>query len=68
VGDTWRAVRNGYLLPARVVMPVLRGKLLAAVHAALDAGQLSLPTGVTASQVQMLRSCLPSVGEVFSFP
>jgi hypothetical protein len=57
-GETWRAVRNGYLLPARVVMPVFRGKLLAAVHAALDAGQLSLPTGVTASQVQMLLNRL----------
>jgi hypothetical protein len=53
-GETWRAVRNGYLLPARVVMPVFRGKLLAALRKALDAGQLSLPPGVTASQLQML--------------
>jgi hypothetical protein len=44
-GDTWRAVRNGYLLPARVGMPMFRGKLLAALHTVLDAGQLSLPEG-----------------------
>ena len=46
-GEQWRAVRNGYLLPARVVMPVFRGKLLAALHGALEAGQLTLPAGVT---------------------
>ena len=53
-GEHWRAVRNGYLLPARVVMPVFRGKLVAAVHAALDAGQLSLPPGMTLAQLRML--------------
>jgi len=53
-GAQWRAVRNGYLLPARVVMPVFRGKLLAAVHAAVDAGQLTLPVGVTLAQLRML--------------
>ena len=53
-GETWRAVRTGYLLPARVVMPVFRGKLLAAVHSALDAGQLSLPPGMTLPQLRML--------------
>ena len=31
-GAQWRAVRTGYLLPARVVMPLFRGKLLAALH------------------------------------
>jgi len=53
-GEQWRAVRNGYLLPARVVMPVFRDKLLAAVHEALDAEQLSLPPGVTLPQLRML--------------
>jgi hypothetical protein len=57
-GETWRAVRNGYLLPARVVMPVFRGKFLAAVHAALDAGQLTLPAGVTVAQLRMLLNRL----------
>jgi hypothetical protein len=42
-GATWKASHNGYLVPARVVMPVLRGKLLAALRKALDAQQLSLP-------------------------
>jgi hypothetical protein len=54
VGDTWQAVHNGYLLPARVVMPVFRGKLLQALHHALDAGQLTLPAGVTLAQLRMV--------------
>jgi len=53
-GDTWRAVRNGYLLPARVVRPVLRGKLLAALHEALDAGHLTRPPGVAPHQLRRL--------------
>ena len=57
-GETWKAVHNGYLLPARVVMPMFRGKLLAAVRKALDAGQLRLPPGVTAPQLQMLLNRL----------
>jgi hypothetical protein len=47
-------VRNGYLLPARVVMPVFRGKLLAALHTAVDAEQLTLPAGVSLAQLRML--------------
>jgi hypothetical protein len=57
-GEQWRAVRNGYLLPARVVMPLLRGKLLAAVGKALDQGQLTLPPGVTLPQLRMLLNRL----------
>jgi hypothetical protein len=53
-GDTWTAVRNGYLLPARVVMPMFRGKLLHALHKALDAEQLTLPAGVSLPQLRML--------------
>src|SRR5215831_15707783 len=53
-GVQWRAVRNGYLLPARVVMPVFRGKLLAALQEALETGQLHLPVGVTLAQLRML--------------
>jgi hypothetical protein len=41
-GD-WKAVRNGVLLPARVVMAVLRGKRLAAIRQALACGELTLP-------------------------
>jgi hypothetical protein len=57
-GDSWQAIHNGYLLPARVVMPVFRGKLLAALHQALDAGQLTLPAGVTPPQLRMLLNRL----------
>ncbi len=57
-GAQWRAVRNGYLLPARVVMPVFRGKLLAALGKAVDAGQLTLPLGVTLPQQRMLLNRL----------
>src|SRR5262249_11236100 len=42
-GDTWQAGRKGSLLPARVVMGVFRGKLLAAGHAALGHEQRPLP-------------------------
>jgi len=57
-GAQWRAVRNGYLLPARVVMPVFRGKLLAALRNAVDAGHLTLPAGATLPQLQMLLNRL----------
>jgi hypothetical protein len=40
---SWKAVRNGFLLPARVVMAVFRGKLLAAIRQALARGALVLP-------------------------
>jgi hypothetical protein len=56
--DTWHAIHNGYLLPARVVMPVFRGKLLEALHDALAAGQLALPPGVAPHQVRMLLNRL----------
>jgi hypothetical protein len=52
--DTWTAVRNGYLVPARVVMPVFRGKLLHAVHQALEAEDLTWPSGMTLPQLRML--------------
>jgi hypothetical protein len=35
-------------------MPVFRGKLLAALHTAVAAGQLTLPAGVTLAQLRML--------------
>jgi Putative transposase/Transposase zinc-binding domain len=39
----WLAVRHGFLLPARVVMAVCRGKLLDAIRRALDRDELGLP-------------------------
>jgi hypothetical protein len=41
----WKGVRNGCLLPARVVMAVLRGKLLAAIRQVWARGELVLPEG-----------------------
>src|ERR687888_97614 len=43
---SWQAVRNGFLLPVRVVMAVFRGKLLAALRQALACEELVLPEGV----------------------
>jgi hypothetical protein len=53
-GDTGTAVRNGYLLPARVVMAVFRGKLLQALPKAVEAEQLTVPAGLTRPQLRML--------------
>jgi hypothetical protein len=39
----WVAVRNGFLLPARVVMAVFRGKMLDALRRAWGRGELVLP-------------------------
>jgi Putative transposase/Transposase zinc-binding domain len=47
----WVAVRNGFLLPMRVVMAVFRGKLRAAIHQALPQGRLTPPEGKSRQQV-----------------
>lgn len=39
----WKPANNGYLLPVRVVKALYRGKMLSAISAALEAGQLRLP-------------------------
>jgi hypothetical protein len=54
----WRAVRNGFLLPVRVVMPVFRGKLLAAVRQGVAHGQLRLPEGRSHQQLENLLNKL----------
>ena len=51
-------MHNGYLVPARVVMPVFRGKLLEAVGKALAAEQLTRPLGVAPHQLRMLLNRL----------
>jgi hypothetical protein len=51
----WRAVRNGVLLPVRVVMTVVRGKRLAALDAAVRGGMLTLPDGIPLRQWATLR-------------
>jgi hypothetical protein len=54
----WRAVRNGFLLPVRVVMAVFRGKLLAALDTAIQEGTLTLPDGMAMRQWATLRNKL----------
>jgi hypothetical protein len=48
----WVAVRNGFLLPMRVVMAVFRGKLRAAIHQSVQHGQLTLPAGKRRQQME----------------
>ena len=43
VAGVWQAVRHGFLLPARVVMVVFRGKMLAAIRRAWRRGVLVVP-------------------------
>ena len=54
----WKAVRNGFLLPARVVMAVFRGKMLAAIRQALAREALVLPEGLRPQQLVNLLNCL----------
>jgi hypothetical protein len=51
----WRAVRNGFLLPVRVVMRVFRGKFLEVLDRAVCRGQLTLPAELTPRQWETLR-------------
>jgi hypothetical protein len=54
----WVAVRNGYLLPMRVVMAVFRGKLRAAIHQGMQHGQLTPPAGRSRQQLDNLLNKL----------
>jgi Putative transposase/Transposase zinc-binding domain len=54
----WHPVRNGFLLPVRVVMAVFRGKLLAAMDAAVHQGTLTLPDGMPLGHWAILRNKL----------
>jgi Putative transposase/Transposase zinc-binding domain len=51
----WHPVRHGFLLPVRVVMAVFRGKLLAAMDAAVQRGTLTLPDGMLLRHWAILR-------------
>jgi hypothetical protein len=46
----WKAVRNGFLLPARVIMAVFRGKLLDALRRAFAQDALVLPEAMRPQQ------------------
>jgi len=54
----WKAVRNGFLLPARVVMAVFRGTMLAAIRRAWTRGALALPEALQPQQVVNLLNRL----------
>jgi hypothetical protein len=54
----WKAVRNGFLLPVRVVMAVFRGKMLDALRRALDRDALVLPEAMRPQQVLNLLNRL----------
>ena len=49
-GGSWKAVRHGFLLPARVVMAVFRGKMLDALRRALARDALVLPEALRPQQ------------------
>jgi len=55
----WVAVRHGFLLPARVVMAVFRGKMVAAIRQTFAHGALALPESM---QPQPLLNLLNRLG------
>jgi len=55
----WVAVRNGFLLPMRVVMAVFRGKLRAAIRHGVVQGTLQLPAG---QRQQLMENLLNKLG------
>jgi hypothetical protein len=54
----WKAVHHGFLLPARVVMAVFRGKMVAAIRQTLARGALALPEPMRPQQVLNLLNRL----------
>jgi hypothetical protein len=54
----WRAVRNGFLLPARVVMAVFRGKMVDAIRQTFARGVLALPEAMRPQQLVNLLNGL----------
>ena len=54
----WVAVRHGFLLPARVVMAVFRGKMVAAIRQTFARGVLVLPAPMRPQQVLNLLNRL----------
>ena len=55
---SWVAVRNGFLLPARVGMAVFRGKMVAAIRQTLARGALARPAPIRPQQVRNLLNRL----------
>lgn len=59
--DEWRSPRGSCFLPARVVMALFRGKLLAVLRCALTNGSLRLPPALSEERC---RSMLNQLGRV----
>jgi hypothetical protein len=57
-GGQWVAVRHGFLLPARVVMAVFRGKMVDAIRRTWARGELALPEPMGPQQVLNLLNRL----------
>lgn len=57
-GGLWVAVRHGFLLPARVVMAVFRGKMLDAIRRAFARDALELPATMRPQQLLNLLNRL----------
>jgi hypothetical protein len=58
VEGQWRAEKNGFLLPVRVVMSVFRGKLRDTLDRAVRQGQLTWSAGMRLRQWDTLRKKL----------
>ena len=56
-GD-WVRARHGHLLPARVVMALFRGKMVAGLRRALESDELVLPDGMRPQQFRNLLNRL----------
>jgi len=54
----WRAVRHGFLLPARVVMAVFRGKMVDAIRQTCTRGAFALPEAMRPQQLVNLLNRL----------
>jgi hypothetical protein len=54
----WVAVRHGFLLPARVVMAIFRGKMLDAIRQTCARGELALPEPMRPQQLVNLLNRL----------
>jgi hypothetical protein len=64
-GGQWLTVRNGFLLPARVVMAVFRGKMLTAIRQALAREELTVPEPM---RLQQLLNLLNRLGHPTKTP
>jgi hypothetical protein len=51
---TWKEVKNGFLLPFRVVQQIFRGQYVAALRQALAHGELNLPEGMARAAAERL--------------